>query len=61
MSKVRKVISMPPRDAIQIHEYFGGKEVWGWYRVDRNGIVVITHKSSLRSEKESRRGGGASK
>jgi hypothetical protein len=30
MSKVRKVISMPARDAIQIHEYFGGKEVWGW-------------------------------
>ena len=23
--------------------YFGGKEVWGWYRVDRNGIVTVWH------------------
>jgi hypothetical protein len=33
---------MPPRDAIQIHEYFAGKEVWGWYRVD-DGIVTVWH------------------
>jgi hypothetical protein len=37
-----QIISLPPRDAIQIRGHFGGKELWGWYRV-YGGIATVWH------------------